>query len=310
MFSNKNFSRPLRRLPVLGLALAFTIALAFAFAGCGGDGEGDEDAATVVERFLGLGQEPGTTIDVTLGSEPAGLPSGLPEYPGSSLLGSTVSETQGQKGYTVLRETSDSPDTVLLYFEEELEKDPWQVVLSTSVQGFAALQFTRIDDATFLGGVIVQDAGNGRSTILLSVQTLGGQTPETKPFEPAASKPLPRGFPAEVPLYPDMTVTETAWARSSSTTEFQVTFITKDLMMDVLDFYRMELTTRGWTVTDQADQTGGTALSFESTALGGTWSGRLTVAQFEEDPSYTRARLDLSIGAQGEQPSPSPTPAP
>jgi hypothetical protein len=294
---------------LLLLALTFSLPLALALTGCGGDGGGNEDAEIVIERFLGLGQDPGSTIDVMLDGVPSDLPSGLPEYPGSSLLGSTVSENQGQKGYTVLRETSDTPDQVLLFYEEALEKDPWQIVLSTSVEGFAALQFTKIDDANLLGGVIVQGADDGRTAVLVSVQTVDEQAGAAEPYEPGASKPLPRGFPAEIPLYPDMIVTETAWARSPGVMDFQVTFITKDPSNDVLDFYRNELSSRGWTVTDETGEGGTTALSFESAALGGTWSGSLMANVFDKEPSYTQARLLLRIAAE-EQPSSTLTPAP
>jgi hypothetical protein len=295
---------------LLLLVFALSLPLTLVLASCGGDdGGGNEDAETVIERFLGLGQEPGSTIDVTLGGVPSDLPSGLPEYPGSSLLGSTVSESQGEKGYTVLRETSDPPEQVFLFYEEALEKDPWQIVLSTSVEGFAALQFSKIDDANLLGGVIVQSAEDGRTAILTSVQTVDEQAGEAEPYEPGASKTLPRGFPAEIPLYPDMIVTETAWARSPGAMDFQVTFITKDSSDDVLGFYRSELSSDGWTVTDETGEAGTAALSFQSTALGGTWSGSLTANVFDKEPSYTQARLLLRIAAEG-QPSSTPTPTP
>jgi hypothetical protein len=108
-----------------------------------------------------------------------------------------------------------------------------------------------------------------------------------------------------------MTVTETAWARSADAIDFQVTFVTEDSAKSVLDFYRSELGGRGWTVTDTVGETGATALQFESTALGGTWSGSLTTNIMDEDPSYIQTRLQLRIGSAEEQQSSSlSTPAP
>ena len=84
---------------------------------------------------------------------------------------------------------------------------------------------------------------------------------------------------------------------------------------DVLDFYRTEMKSLGWTVTEEtpADSTTGEApaLTFENTALGSTWTGNVAAATFMSDTTYTQGRLQLSISAEtAESPSSLTTPTP
>jgi len=291
-----------------GLLILALLAVAAAAGACGGGDGSDKQAEQVIGRFLEVGQNPGATAEVMIGKLPADLPPGLPEYPGASLIGSTVTTDAGQKGYSVLYETPDSLDNVLLFYEEALDQAPWQVVVSTSQETLAAVQFGKQDDANFIGTVIIQgSADKKRRTIFLSVQ-VSGEAPSPQPFELGASKPLPRGFPAEMPLYPDMTVTDTAWGRSADTAEFQVNFLTKGSPQDVIAFYRNDFqSSGGWTITEAPSQGTAVGISFEHTAGGQTWSGSISADAFAEDPTYTQTSLQLRIGPES-QPTPSATP--
>jgi len=291
-----------------GLLILALLAAAAAAGACGGGDGSDKQAEQVIGRFLEVGQNPGATAEVMIGKLPADLPPGLPEYPGASLIGSAVTTDAGQKGISVLRETADPLDNVALFYEDALEQAPWQVVVSTSQESLAALQFGKLDDANFVGTVIVQSsADKKRCTILLSVQ-LVGEAPSPQPFELGASKPLPRGFPAEMPLYPDMTVTDSAWGRSADTTEFQISFLTKGSPQDVIAFYRNDFQSRGgWTITEEPSQGTAVAFSFEHKAGDQTWSGGISADTFTEDPTYTQASLQFRIGPES-QPTPSATP--
>jgi len=291
-----------------GLFILALLAVAAAAGACGGDGDGNKQAEQVIGKLLEVGQSPGTTAEVMIGKLPADLPAGLPDYPGASLIGSTVTTDAGQKVISVLRETADPLDNVILFYEDALEQAPWQVVISTSQEGLAALQFGNLDDANLVGTVIVQSsADKKRCTILLSVQ-VAGEAPSPQPFELGASKPLPRGFPAEMPLYPDMTVADTAWGRSADTTEFQVNFLTKGSPQDVIAFYRNDFQSRGgWTITEEPIQGTAVGFSFEHNAEGQTWSGNIGADTFAKDPTYTQASLQLRIGPES-QPTPSATP--
>ena len=292
-----------------GLLILALLAVAAAVGACGG-GDGDKQAEQVTGRFLEVGQNPGATAEVMIGKLPADLPPGLPEYPGASLIGSAVTTDGAQKAVSVLRETADPLDNVMLFYEDALEQAPWQVVVSTSQEGLAALQFSRLDDANFMGAVIVRSsADEKRSTILLSVEVLG-EAPSPQPFELGASKPLPRGFPAEMPLYPDMTVTDSAWGRSADTTQFQVSFLTKGSPQDVIAFYRNDFQSRGgWTITEEPSQGTAVGFSFEHKAGDQTWSGSISADTFTEDPTYTQASLQLQIGPESQPTPPATAPA-
>lgn len=297
----------LKRIGRTGLLILALLAAAAAAGACGG-GDGDKQAEQVIGKFLEIGQNPGATAEVMIGKLPTDLPAGLPEYPGASLIGSAVTTDAGQKGYSVLYETPDPLDNVLLFYEEALDQAPWQVVVSTSQETLAAVQFGKQDDANFVGTIIVQSSTDKkRRTIFLSVQ-VSGEAPSPQPFELGASKPLPRGFPAEMPLYPDMTVTETAWGRSADTTEFQVNFLTKSSPQDVIAFYRNDFQSRdGWTITEEPSQGTAVGFSFEHKAGDQTWSGSISADTFTKDSTYTQASLQLRIGPES-QPTPTATP--
>ena len=105
-----------------GLLILALLAAAAAAGACGdGDGDSDKQAERVSGRFLEVGQNPGTTAEVMVGKLPADLPPGLPEYPGASLIGSAVTADGGQKALSVLRETADPLDNVILFYEDALE---------------------------------------------------------------------------------------------------------------------------------------------------------------------------------------------
>ena len=307
LFGKRPFHLP-KGIGRAGLLILALLAVAAAAGACGGGDGSDKQAEQVIGKFMEIGLNPGSTSEVMIGKLPADLTPGLPEYPGASLIGSTVTNDAGQKVISVLSETADSLDEILLFYEDALEQASWQVMLSTSQESLAALQFGKQDDANFLGTVIVQSSNDKkRCTIYLSVQVLG-ETPSPQPFELGASKPLPRGFPAQMPLYPDMTVTETAWGRSVDTTQFQYSFLTKRSPQDVIAFYRNDFQSRvGWTITDDPSQGTAVAFSFEHNEAGQTWSGSISADTFAEDPTYTQAGLQLQIGPES-QPTPSATP--
>jgi hypothetical protein len=306
LFGKRSVNLP-RGIGRAGLLILAPLAVVAAVGACGGGGS-DEQTEQAIAKFLEIGQSPDAPAEVMIGRLPAGMPSGLPDYPGASLVGSTVTATSGQKVYTVLRETSDPLDSVLIFYEEKLDQAPWQIALSTSQEDLAALQFGNLDDPNFFGAVIIQDSSDKvHRAILLSVQ-VSGEAPSPEPFELGPSKPLPRGFPAEMPLYPDMTVTATAWGRSAGAADFRLDFLTKSSPQDVIAFYLGEFQSRGgWTITETPNQGTAVGISFEHTAEGQTWSGSIGADWFTEEPTYTQVSLQFRIGPEIE---PTPTAAP
>ena len=114
-------------------------------------------------------------------------------------------------------------------------------------------------------------------------------------FALGASKPLPEGFPEAVPQYPDSTVIELAFQKQADAESFVVSFLTKDDISKVLDYYRGKLEGGGLTVTDgDASQSPlQDAESVEFTDDEQTSAVRLTAGTFAEDESYTR--IDLQV---------------
>lgn len=295
-----------RRFPILTWpALLFAVLALTLVTGTACGGGSDENAKKAVERLMEIGQKPNITTKVTFGGLPEGLPDGLPMYPGSTLMASTVTTGGTQTGYGVLRDTGDPLDKVFQYYEQGLDKDPWLIMVSTSPKDGGEIQFTRANDPNVAGAVIIQPTASieGHVTVFLSVETISTEATSTqKPFELGPSKPLPPGFPPQASIYPDATITDTAWARSSSSLQWQVIFLVQKSPQDVIDFYRTELAGKGWTVTDQPPQGQTLILSMDNVNAQPPWSGTIAVGLLQDDPSYTQTTLQVTIGSQ-------PTPA-
>jgi len=278
-----------------------------ASSGCGQSS--DEEAVAAVEKFLQIGQSPGTTNQILLDKLPPGLPEGLPEYPGSKLIGSTVTTSSSGKGLGVMRETGDPVDQVYTFYEQAFSTPPWRVQISTFPGEVAGVQFTNIDDTSVNGAVVIQPSSDDDSTsvVFLSVQSMSGaSTPEPFALEP--SKPLPMGWPEQIPIYPSATVTDTGWGQTGSSIEWQTTFLAQVTAQEVIDFYRTELTKTGLTVNDEAPQDATLMLSFQGAQTNEAWSGAVSVQAFAQEPTYAQATVQLQIGVAVPQPSGTPAP--
>lgn len=278
--------------------------------GCGGGGS-DKKAESVIKKFLEVGQNPGTTSEVFLDKLPPGLPDGLPEYPGSKLVGSTMTTGGGTEVLGVLREAGDPVDKVYMFYEQAVDTSPWQIALSTSPSNVAALQFTSTNDPNMAGALVIQPSGDngGDSVIYLSVQMVSPEAGTTEPFKLEPSKPLPHDWPAQVPIYPNATITDTGWGRSQGSIEWQISFLAVTTAKDIIDFYRTELTSTGWSVTDEAPQGEASVLSIENIQATETWSGGISAQTFAQDPTYAQATIQLRIGPSATpQPSGTQTP--
>jgi len=300
----------LERMSISFAGLLLVALTALAAAGCGGGGGSNGDAEAAMAKLLEVGQNPGTTNQVLVDGLPPGLPDGLPEYPGSRLVGSTVTTSSAAKTLGVLRETGDSVDKVYAYFEQALDVDPWEIQISSFPAKSAGLQFVSVTDANMAGAVVIQSSGQdeGDTLIFLSIQTATA-TPTSEPFKLEPSKPLPRDWPAQVPVYPNATITGTAWGRAEAASEWQISFLAQTTPTDVIDFYRTELTNASFVVTDQAPQNGVSVLSFKNELTAETWNGAVSAQTFADDPTYTQGTVQLSISSSAAaQPSGTPTP--
>ena len=274
---------------------------------CGGS---NDEAVAAVERLLQVGQSPDTTTQVLLGKLPPGLPDGLPEYPGSKLIGSTVTTSSSLQGLGVLRESNDPVDQIYAFYEQALSVLPWEVQLSTFPGKVAGVQFSNQDYPSMRGAVVIQPSSSddAKSMIFLSVQSVSG-TATAEPFQLDVSKPLPLNWPQQIPVYTDATITDTGWGTTATTYEWQITFLAQAAPKDIIEFYRTQLTALGFTVADETPQGQESAISFQIAKPPETWSGAVTVQAFAQDPTYAQATVQVSI-APGGTPQSSGTPAP
>jgi len=306
--SPRRSPRTFRFIGVLfALLLVVATAAGLVASGCGGS---DDKAVSAMEKLMQVGQNPGTTNQVLLNKLPPGLPDGLPEYPGSKLIGSTVTTTSNVKGLGVLRESSDPVDQVYAFYEQALSVSPWQVQVSTFPGKVAGVQFSNPDYPDMSGTVVIQPSSSdgAKSMIFLSVQSVSG-TATTEPLQLDVSKSLPLNWPQQVPVYADATITDTGWGTSATTYEWQITFLAQAAPKDVIEFYRTQLTNIGFTVTDETPQGQESAISFQIAQPTETWNGAVTVQAFTQDPTYAQATVQVSIAPEAApQSSGTPTP--
>jgi len=303
------FGCPPKRLYVIPLTAFLGLALvgALVAVGCGGS-SADSKAQTIVQKFLEAAQSPGTQSQVMLGRVPDDLPASLPAYPGSDLLGSVVTTgTGGLKDDSVLRETGDSVDDVYAFFQQALDASPWEILASTTSGKIAALQFGSTTDPNVAGTVVIQPSDSG-SVIYTSFQAASAETPTSEPFKLDPSKPLPRGWPSQIPIYPNANVSDTRWSRSSGSVQWQVSLLAFTTPKDIIDYYRTELSNADFGVTQQPDQGGVSSLSFENKLTSPPWTGTVTTQTFAQDPTYAQAIIQLQIGSGTPQPSGAATP--
>jgi len=301
-------NRPASRLYLLPLTafLALAFAGGFVAVGCGGSSS-DSKAQAIVQKFVEAGQSPGTQSQVMLGKVPDDLPADLPVYPGASLLGSVVTTgAGGLKDVSVLRETGDSVGDVYAFYEQAFDTSRWQIPASTSSGKIAALQFANSSDPNMAGTLVIQPTDSG-SVIYTSLQTAPAETPTSEPFKLDPSKPLPRGWPPQIPIYPKANVADTAWSRSSGSVQWQVSLLAVATPKDIIDYYRTQLWNAGFTVTSNPDQGGVSSISFENNLISPPLSGTVTTQTFAQDPTYAQAAIQLQIGAATPQPAPQPS---
>ncbi len=275
-------------------------AIAWFMAPSGG-GDGGRIAADVANVISAFSQGNGATASIRYEGElPAGYPNDVPSYPGAKLVSSMLQINGEDAGYLVVYDTGDSRGTVAAYFEDKLAADPWQVDAGQDNRDSTLQQFSKIDDPNIRGLVLAAESkGDKLTTIVVSVQvTAGAKDLANDAFALGASKPLPEGFPEAVPQYPDSTVIELAFQKQPNAKSFVVSFVTKDDISKVLDYYRDQLESGGLTVTDgDASQSPlADAEAVEFTDDEQTVGGQLTAGTFAEDESYTR--IDLQVQTQ------------
>jgi hypothetical protein len=266
-------------------------------AACAG-GEGTEErVAGIVSRTLEQFQAGSAGVDHFPGRLPDDMPVVPPQYPGSELVASFRTVAEDSVVYFVILDTGDSEVQVFQYYEEALDEEPFQVDVSSSTDELTAVQFSSTEDSDVQGVVAITQSpeGDKRTSIFVSLSAPSDDQPEEeKPFELGASRPLSWNFPEDVPIYPGSTVIGTSYLRSADGRDFLVTLLTLDAQDEVIDYYREQFETLGWTVTDEVDQGFAVSISFEDSASPRI-SGIISADLFTEDPDYTRMDMQIRV---------------
>ena len=265
-------------------------------------GSTEDRAAGIVDGFIRLGEDEGENTQSFIGKLPPGFPAEFPNYASAQVVVSfTITSTTGTN-YFVLFSTAEKPEKVLAFYQDKLNDEPWQVEAATASADFIGLLFSRPDNANVQGQIRMHHSElDNKTTLFLTYQDVAAVSSDqqTKPFVLQPSRPLPSGFPSDVPIYKDKesTVIETSFSRGAGGTSFLITFITKDGQSAVVNFYRQEFQKRGWTVTDST-QGGLFAQGIDfSDGPRRELQGTIVTDVFDGDTSYTRIDMQLQVSS-------------
>jgi hypothetical protein len=306
--------------PSRWLALAAGLSLLPALAACASD-DGGRTAGVIHRLLLAAATEGSGTLESFAGRLPDDLPVEPPRYPGADLIMSSRQPapfTDTEVGpeqtvpqptlYFIVFDTADEREDVFAFYEEALDKDPWQLESAFSTGELDTLEFSKVDDADIAGAVSIARGGeDGRTSILISLQDAGAFREEAPPFELGASLPVPKELPEDVPLYPGATITSTAFFREPGNESFLVIFLTTDSQDEIVQFYRDQFHERDWSVLEGAPLGLEERIDFRDE--GGDIQGSLLADRFPRDRSYTEVRLQVRVNpsrepASGETPQP------
>jgi hypothetical protein len=279
---------------IVGVAVWF-----FAASGGGDKARVNADVSNVVNAFS---QAQGTTSTRYEGKIAPGYPGDIPLYPGAKLLSSVLQIRGEDASYLVIYDTHDKRDKVSAYYQDKFTADPFQVDAAQDSRDSALHQFSKIDDPNVRGLVLTAGSNDDTlTTIVVSLQVTSGakaQTPAS--YDPGVAKTLPDDFPSGVPSYPDAVLVETGFQKQAGSSTFVVSFVTKDDISKVLDYYRGKFKDGGLTVTDgdasQSALVDATAVDFTDDKQ--TLGGQVTAGRLAEDKNYTRIELQVRTAKQ------------
>ncbi len=293
------------------LSLLISALLSLALAGCAGD-DGSQTADIIHRLLVAAGADGAGGLESFAGRLPEDLPVAPPLYPGAALIvssrqpapqgdfggGAVLEEPGGETPYPLLffivLDTADTREEVFAFYEEALDEDPWQMEASVSTSGLDTLQFLYVDDPDIAGAVsIAPGGGDGRVSILISLQDAGAVREEQPPFKLTASLPLPKEFPQDVPLYRGAIITDGAFFRSPGDESFLIIFLTRDSQDQVIEFYRETFEELGWTVTEGSASGLTERINFRGER--GDIQGDVLADRFSEDRRYTEVSLRVQV---------------
>jgi hypothetical protein len=294
-----------RWLPLVLLAVVPAVVVAaLAFALWGGDGGSDEGGAGALEGILRPPSDPNTQIDSFKGQVPPKFPDDFPLYTDGNVVVSLEILSDQGTSYFVVMNTKDSRDEVYDFYRAELDDDPWQVEIGQSSEELTGVRFLRPDNPDVSGTVIIHRSDlDDTTSIFVSFEDVSAAiSPGSadNPFNLGASRPLPPGFPNDVPIYSsrgdNSVVVDTYFERGGGGQIFRVSFLTKDSSDDVIKYYTDEFKGRGWTATDSTGQSATSfALSLDFADNNQSLQGQITADSFENDAAYTKVDMVVQV---------------
>jgi hypothetical protein len=269
-------------------------------------GNNDDDnpsaAAGIVDGLMRLGQQDQDNIKSYDGMLPPDFTTEFPMYDGADVVVSVAIPSDQGTGYLIVMSTPDSTSDVYTFYSQALDQDPWQVEIGRSSDEFTGLRFMRPDNIDISGDVSLYRSDLDERTVIYLSYTDAAQSilpgGNTDPFTLGVSRPLPAGFPEDVPIYAgsqESVILDTYFERGQGGRAFIVTFLTPDKPQDVIDYYRNEFQTRGWNVAD-ADTSSSSSFAIGIQFDNGpdkAISGSITADAFEDDDQFTQ--IDLLV---------------
>lgn len=300
------------------LAFVALVALALAATACASSD--NTRTASAIHRLL-LASDSSGRLESFSGKLPKDLPVEPPRYPGSVLIvssrqpspGSATSATPAANVpqptvFLLVYDTGDSREKVFSFYQEALDKDPWQLESSLSTGDVDTLQFSDVKDGDITGAISISSGGeDGRTSILTSLQDAGAFRQAEPPFKVPDSLPIPKEFPGDIPLYPGSVTTSTAFLREPGNESFLLIFITTDSQSEITSFYRDEFHKLGWVVQEGAPLGLENRINFHDNST--DIQGDLLADRFARDRTYTEVRLQIRMNP-ARTPAGSVTPAP
>ena len=286
-------------LPLAALAVVPALivgAIIFFFAG-GGD-DNSTTAARIVDGLVRLnGSEGMTTYE---GKLPPEFANDFPVY-GNVVVSIAISSPDGTSYFVVL-ESDDDANKVYDFYSKKLDEGPWQVEFGSSGDEVSGVTFLRPDNPDVTGQVsIFRSSIDGKTAMYISLEDVSQTTlpgSGDKPFVLSASRPLPPGFPNDIPIYKaneGSVVIETGFQRGQGGQLFLVSFLTKDRQDDVIKFYTDEFKKRGWTVNEGTlTQNFTVGIEFNDGPSQGI-QGSINADSFDQDDDYTKVDVFLQV---------------
>jgi hypothetical protein len=229
----------------------------------------------------------------------------LPIYEGAEVVVSVATASDQGTSYFIVMSTEDTPSDVFKFYSGALDEDPWQLEVGQESEEFTGLVFIRPDNIDVRGQMtLFQSELDNRTAIYLSYSDISQAvvpSPGDTPFTLGATKPLPPGFPDDVPIFAAeeaSVVLDTYFERAPGGQAFIVTFLTKATQDDVIEFYTSEFEGRGWNVSEAGVLNTDFALSIDfDDADAQSLQGSITANSFDDDPAYTQVDLLVTVSS-------------